>query len=132
MTTEIRLADGGHLSVAVRGEGTPLLLIRPLGGSLVCWGSFAETLASGARVVAFDARGSGCSSAAPLATTTRSMAADAVAVLDAFAIGRADVARVVHRVSVLLLAEDLPHERIGALAKSAVVRDVALSRPLFV
>jgi len=91
VTTEIRLADGGHLSVAVQGEGMPLLLIRPLGGSLVSWGSFAETLASGARVVAFDARGSGCSSAAPLATTTRSMAADAVAVLDAFAIACADV-----------------------------------------
>ncbi len=89
--TEVRLADGGHMSVAVQGEGTPLLLVRPLGGSLVSWGSFAETLASAARVVAFDARGSGCSSAAPLATTTRTMAADAVALLDALAIARADV-----------------------------------------
>lgn len=89
--TEVRLADGGHLSLTVQGAGAPLLLLRPLGGSLVSWGSFAELLARGARVVAFDARGSGCSSAAPLATTTRSMAADAVGLLDALAIARADV-----------------------------------------
>ncbi len=89
--TEVRLADGGRLSIGVQGRGAPLLLVRPLGGSLVSWGSFVETLARAARVVAFDARGSGCSSATPLATTTRSMAADAVAVLDALAIERADV-----------------------------------------
>ncbi len=89
--TEVRLADGGRLSVAVQGHGAPVLLVRPLGGSLESWGTFAETLARTARVVAFDARGSGCSSAAPFATTTRSMAADAVALLDALAIERADV-----------------------------------------
>ncbi len=89
--TEVQLPDGGHLSIAVQGSGPPLLLVRPLGGSLVSWGAFAEVLAADARVIAFDARGSGCSSAAPFAMTTRRMAVDAVAVLDALALERADV-----------------------------------------
>jgi 3-oxoadipate enol-lactonase len=88
---EVSLRDGGRLSIALQGSGPPLLLIRPLGGSLVSWGPFAAALATETRVIAFDARGSGCSSAAPLLTTTRRMAADALAVLDALAIERAHV-----------------------------------------
>jgi pimeloyl-ACP methyl ester carboxylesterase len=90
---EVKLPDGGRLAIAVQGSGRsrPLLLVRPLGGSLVSWGAFAELLAAEARVITFDARGSGCSSAAPFAMTTRRMAGDALAVLDALAVERADV-----------------------------------------
>lgn len=88
---EVVLPDGGRLSIALQGSGSPLLLVRPLGGSLVSWGPFADALASQMRVIAFDARGTGCSSSAPLSTTTQSMAADALAVLDALGIERAHV-----------------------------------------
>jgi len=87
----VPLPDGGHISVAVQGSGPPLLLLRPLGGSVESWGSFATTLARDARIIAFDPRGAGCSSAAPIGTTTRSMAADAIAVLDAMAVERPHV-----------------------------------------
>jgi pimeloyl-ACP methyl ester carboxylesterase len=88
---EVALADGGRLSTSVFGDGPPVLLLRPLGGSLASWGRFADVLASRLRVVAFDPRGIGCSSPAPWRTTTRTMAADAVAVLDRLGIDRADV-----------------------------------------
>ncbi len=86
----VRLPDGGRISVEVQGAGPPLLLLRPLGGSLASWGPFARLLASEARVIAFDPRGVGLSSMAPFLTTTRTMAADAAAVLDELAIERAN------------------------------------------
>jgi 3-oxoadipate enol-lactonase len=87
----VDLPDGGRIAVAVRGKGPPVLLLRPLGGSLVSWGPFADALARRCRVIAFDPRGAGDSSPPPLGTTTRSMAVDALAVLDALAIERAHV-----------------------------------------
>lgn len=90
-TRDVALADGGRIAVTVQGAGPPLLLLRPLGGSVVSWTPFAELLARRCRVVAFDPRGAGCSSPAPRATTTRTMARDAVAVLDALAIAEAHV-----------------------------------------
>lgn len=91
LVRDVALADGGRIAVAARGEGPVILLLRPLGGSLVSWGPFAEALAARCRVVMFDPRGAGRSSAPPLGTTTRSMAREAVAVLDALAIERAHV-----------------------------------------
>jgi pimeloyl-ACP methyl ester carboxylesterase len=80
----------GWLSASVRGHGPPILLIRPLGGSIVLWGGFADRLAEDHRVIAFDARGVGQSSRA-IPTTTRAMARDARAVLDHLRIERAHV-----------------------------------------
>ena len=80
----------GWLSARVRGEGPPLLLIRPLGGSIALWGAFAERLAVHHRVIAFDPRGVGGSSPA-IVTTTREMALDARAVLNHLSIDRAHV-----------------------------------------
>lgn len=91
LVRDVVLADGGRIAVAVRGDGPALLLLRPLGGSLVSWGPFADALAERCRVVMFDPRGAGGSSAPPFGTTTRSMAREAVAVLDALAIERAHV-----------------------------------------
>jgi 3-oxoadipate enol-lactonase len=88
------LRDGRHLAVERDGAahgGTPVLLIRPLGGTMSLWGPFREVLASRAPVIAFDRGGAGESSDAPLGATTRGMAADAVAVLDHFHATRAHV-----------------------------------------
>lgn len=82
--------SGGHVIARVRGEGPPLLLVRPLGGSMSLWGSFGERLARAHRVIMFDPRGVGGSSRA-IPTTTRAMADDARAVLDHLRIERAHV-----------------------------------------
>jgi pimeloyl-ACP methyl ester carboxylesterase len=89
--TAVSLPDGGRLAVAIEGDGPPLLLLRPLGGSLVSWGPFAAALAPHVRLIMFDPRGVGCSSAAPIPTTTRTMAADALVLLDALALERVHV-----------------------------------------
>ncbi len=94
MTPRVALRDGGSIAYEDRGpEGAapPLLLIGPLGGAMTLWSTFADALAEHLRVIAFDARGTGRSSDAPWNTTTRSMAADATAVLDALAVKRAHV-----------------------------------------
>ncbi|MEO6950983.1 MAG: alpha/beta fold hydrolase [Polyangia bacterium] len=86
-----RLSDGGALSYDVRGDGAPLLLLRPLGGSKALWGPFAEKLAEQHRVISFDPRGVGDSSNALLSCSTRQMARDAEALLDHLAVPRAHV-----------------------------------------
>ena len=85
------LLDGGSLSYDVRGEGEPLLLLRPLGGSKALWGPFADALALRHRVIAFDPRGVGDSSDALLSCSTRQMARDAVQLLDHLSVARAHV-----------------------------------------
>lgn len=72
------LPDGGRLAYSDKGDGPALLLLRPLGGSIVSWSRFGEELARRTRVVSFDYRGAGDSSQAPPRTTTRSMARDVI------------------------------------------------------
>ena len=76
------LRGGGHLSYEVRGEGPPLLLLRPLGGSIVSWLSLVDMLEPWAKVISLDHRGTGLSSEAPLGLSTRQLAEDALALLD--------------------------------------------------
>jgi 3-oxoadipate enol-lactonase len=87
------LPDGGSLSCAISGlpSGPPLLLLRPLGGTMALWRRFRAHLEPHFRVLAFDARGTGASSAPPAFTTTRGMAADARALLDHLAVRQAHV-----------------------------------------
>jgi len=85
------LPDGGHLAYEVRGAGIPLLLLRPLGGSMASWGRFADELAEHTSILAFDPRGTGGSSSALYGTTTRGMARDALFLLDYLGIDRAHV-----------------------------------------
>jgi 3-oxoadipate enol-lactonase len=81
---------GGRLAYEQHGAGTPLLLLRPLGGSMALWGAFRAQLAQRFRVISFDLRGSGQSSArAPLGT--RAIARDALALLDALHVEQAHV-----------------------------------------
>lgn len=89
----VKLPDGGEIAYQVHGDagGAPVLLLRPLGGSMAIWGSFRDVLAAGARVISFDHRGSGRSSAAPACVTTRGLARDAIPVLDHLQVSRAHV-----------------------------------------
>ncbi len=89
--SEARLPDGGRISYELRGDGPPLMLLRPLGGSMLSWGQFADELQKRARVLMFDARGMGSSSSLPWRTTTRTMARDARQLLDVLGIERTSV-----------------------------------------
>jgi 3-oxoadipate enol-lactonase len=83
---------GGRLAYQWHGKhaGTPLLLIRPLGGAMALWGPFRARLAERMRVLSFDLRGTGASSARfPLGT--RAIARDASALLSALNVERAHV-----------------------------------------
>lgn len=89
-----RLPDGARLAFAVTGERTadaPVLLNRPLGGSMALWGEFATRLSKEFQVIEFDPRGVGASSDVPLFHSTRAMARDAIALLDFLAVPRAHV-----------------------------------------
>jgi pimeloyl-ACP methyl ester carboxylesterase len=86
------LADGTRLAFRVTGQSTgdaPILLNRPLGGSMALWGEFAGRLSTQFQVIEFDPRGVGASSDLPLFHSTRAMARDAVALLDVLEVPRA-------------------------------------------
>lgn len=91
---EAKLVDGGVLAYEIDGRldgRVPLLLIRPLGGTMALWGPFRDALAQVGPIVAFDLRGTGGSSADAGWPSTRRIARDAVALLDHLAVGRAHV-----------------------------------------
>lgn len=128
-TGQVRLPAGGHLYYEISGAGPPLLLLRPLGGSLVLWDRLRARLAQEVRVVAFDPRGCGRSSEPALLTTTRGMARDAVALLDALALP------LVHVFGLSLggmvaqwLALDAPGRVGGLVLASTAARGLDLSR----
>jgi 3-oxoadipate enol-lactonase len=68
----------------------PILLVRPMGGSMSLWGEFGDALARDLRVITFDALGSGAS-CGRARTSTSALADDARAVLDARSIQRTHV-----------------------------------------
>jgi pimeloyl-ACP methyl ester carboxylesterase len=74
-----------------RGAGAPLLLVPGIPAIASDWAPLAEPLSASRRVVAYDNRGSGATSVTPAPYTTAGLAADAVALLDALEIERADV-----------------------------------------
>lgn len=89
----VSLRSGRRASFSVQGAASspPLLLNRPLGGSMSMWGDFADELSRTMRVISFDPLGVGQSSDVPLGYTTREMARDAVQVLDHLRIASAHV-----------------------------------------
>ncbi|HEX7670358.1 MAG TPA: alpha/beta hydrolase [Polyangiaceae bacterium] len=88
---ELGLGRRVAYSVTGRTSGVPVLLNRPIGGSMLLWGTFGERLGDVARVIAFDPLGVGESTDAPWLHGTRAMARDAVAVLDHLGVEKADV-----------------------------------------
>lgn len=127
----IELPDGGRLSYGIAagpGGGRDVLLLRPLGGAVGSWGPFAERVAATARVVVYDHRGAGESSRAPLRTTTRGMARDAVALLDALGIGSVDAVGVsLGGMVATWLAVDAPERVRRLVLVSTLARGVAMS-----
>ena len=80
-----------ELHVEERGDGEPLLLIAGIPAIAGDWAALAEPLAATRRAIAYDNRGSGRSTVTPGPYTTRGLAADATALLDALGIERTDV-----------------------------------------
>jgi 3-oxoadipate enol-lactonase len=121
----VEIAGGGCLAYEIHGrieEAIPLLLIRPLGGTMALWGSFRAALARTFPIIAFDLRGTGGSGDDAGWPSTRAIAADAVALLDHLGVSRAHVFGISlggmaatwmgiqagHRISKLILASAPP------------------------
>ncbi len=125
-------ADGGRLYYEVDGgvgDDVPLLLVRPLAGTVELWGRFRAQLAAERCVIVFDARGSGRSSDARFATTTRGMADDACAVLAHLGVARADVFGIsLGGMVATWLAADAPTVVRRLVLASTAVRGTAVTR----
>jgi 3-oxoadipate enol-lactonase len=80
-----------ELHYVERGSGRPLLLVPGIPAVASDWAPLAERLSDSRRVIAYDNRGSGASTTTPAPYTTAQLAADAVGLLDALEIDRADV-----------------------------------------
>jgi pimeloyl-ACP methyl ester carboxylesterase len=92
MTGIARTPDGAELEWEEHGAGEPLLLIAGQGVSRRTWDLVIPSLANSFRVISYDHRGIGPSTLghAPM-WTTRALASDALAVLDAAGVVRAHV-----------------------------------------
>ena len=89
-----KLPDGGVIAYQIHGlqhGGIPVLLIRPLGGSMALWGTFRTLLAEKLRVISFDFRGTGRSSPDPAWVSTQKLAREGLHVLAHLAIPRTHV-----------------------------------------
>ncbi|MFN0146896.1 MAG: alpha/beta fold hydrolase [Dehalococcoidia bacterium] len=73
------------------GSGEPLLMIMGLSGDLQAWALQVPTLARRYRVITYDNRGAGRTSAPDKPYSIKQMADDAVALLDSLGIARAHV-----------------------------------------
>jgi 3-oxoadipate enol-lactonase len=93
MKAAIQHATNGDVRIAyeTRGAGEPLLLMHGLGYGRWGWEPLLEPLADDFRVLFYDNRGIGESDVPPGPYTARQLAEDAVAVLDAAGVERADV-----------------------------------------
>lgn len=94
MKTFARLPSGRQLSYRVTAavnHRAPILLHRPLGGSMRLWGDFVDGLARHHQVIAFNPLGVDDASDVPCNYTTRRMADDAVSLLDHLGVARAHV-----------------------------------------
>lgn len=127
-----RLPDGGKIAYQIRGRdngGAPVLIIRPLGGSMALWDPFRALLAEHHRVIAFDHRGSGFSSPTPLLTTTQGMARDSLHLLDHLGIARAHVFGISLGGMVASWIGILAPQRVAKLCLAATpVRGIELTR----
>lgn len=90
MESEFISWRGHRVHVKVTGQGEPLLLITGIGGNTDMWEPFAERFTS-RQVIRFDAPGTGQSSTPVCPVAIPALAELAVALLDHYAVARADV-----------------------------------------
>jgi pimeloyl-ACP methyl ester carboxylesterase len=115
----IPMDDGGSLHAVERGEGRPLVLLHGVTLSTDVWHYQLVDLASEFRVLAFDHRGHGRSTAGHEGTTMHRMAADAAAglvaldVRDAIVVGHSMGGMVLQHL--VLAFPELVAERIAGL-----------------
>jgi pimeloyl-ACP methyl ester carboxylesterase len=132
VTGTFRLPDGGQIAYQTSGPASgapPVLLIRPLGGSMELWGPFRAALAATHPIIAFDHRGSGRSSAAPLVTTTATLARDGLHLLDHLGVDRAQVFGISLGGMVATWVSLIAPSRVTRLCLAATpARGIALSR----
>ena len=83
--------NGADLYYQVEGGGETLLLVSPLGGDSSFWPRQIQPLSRSFRVISYDPRGSGESSACTATCSTREMAEDALALLAHLGVTRAHV-----------------------------------------
>lgn len=90
-TKWVPVSGGVRLATFERGQGQPIVMIAGLGASAHDWGPTAERLSALARVITFDNRGAGQSTAPDEPMTLDQLAEDAVAVFEAYGLSSAHV-----------------------------------------
>jgi pimeloyl-ACP methyl ester carboxylesterase len=88
---EVEGFDGTALTYDVAGDGVPLVLIHGSWGERQTWGLVVPALAASFRVISYDRRGHGESTAPPDVGTVHDDVADVVRLIDALGDGRANV-----------------------------------------
>jgi 3-oxoadipate enol-lactonase/4-carboxymuconolactone decarboxylase len=91
MTSFLQLPSDLNLHYRSDGAGDPLVLINALGTDLRVWDAVATQLAPYARLIRYDKRGHGLSSAPPAPYTIRDHVADLKYLLDALALERVNL-----------------------------------------
>ena len=84
-------ANGIRIHYEVHGEGRPLLFILGLGADVSEYTALIDQLAARSRIIAFDNRGAGRTDKPDAPYSIELMAADALGVMDALGVTRADV-----------------------------------------
>lgn len=91
MTATFADSAGVHIAYESFGDGHALLLMQGIGYARWSWDPIVPALAERFRVLSFDNRGIGESDVPPPPYTSRQLAEDGIAVLDAAGVGRAHV-----------------------------------------
>lgn len=111
--------DGTQLAFDVTGHGEPLILLSGQATDRHFWDEVVPDLAKRHRVITFDARGTGESDAPEFTYTTRNMARDVIAILDAAGASRAHVYGISMGGRIAQWVGIDADERIGALVLGA-------------
>lgn len=82
MHADFTLLDGAQIAYTLEGEGPALVLLSGLGGTASFWRPLQQQLALRYRVLAFDQRGMGQSTAGSLDTTLDQLTEDARQIID--------------------------------------------------
>jgi len=112
---EVEGVDGTALTYDVAGDGVPLVLIHGSWGERQTWGFVVPALAESFRVISYDRRGHGESTARPDAGTVHDDVADVVRLIDAVGDGRANVVANSYGACIALRLADAHPERVARM-----------------